>query len=247
MHNWTRMSAVTLSRFLRHTQRVPVAFAIRRFHQNFGPKSSVLRFTALDSTAPVESVQRAAPVPPTRELPSKEVLFRIDWMLQELVPQFIKSRMAPLFHVMREDVTYDDKLFNYNVKGKTALKFHAAKVRAYFQYKSPFNKVHYVGSAIYENDDVIVLLWKLETAKSAYLSFLISFFKKQLNSTRVLTGALDIHVNPDGQIYKIVNRKATDADQEAANSMAEIRQTQRETEEKRHRRQIDQEFSNAKT
>ncbi|VDM36452.1 unnamed protein product [Toxocara canis] len=74
-------------------------------------------------------------------LPTKELLFQIDWLFEFLVPGFMKTRLSPFLDITNDDVIFEDKIFNYNFVGKQQLTMHIAKVRAYYRYLSPYNKV----------------------------------------------------------------------------------------------------------
>ncbi|KAK6047133.1 hypothetical protein COOONC_15363 [Cooperia oncophora] len=124
-------------------------------------------------------------------VPSKETLFRVDWVLEHLLflygvevcivqtPAILKSRLKPFFDICLEDVSFEDKLYNYKFTSKSQLFTHIAKLRLYFRYRSPYNKVERIGSCIYENEDVIVLLWRLSTLESNFWTYFPSFITKR--------------------------------------------------------------------
>lgn len=169
-------------------------------------------------------------------LPSKELLFQIDWIFEVLVPAFMKAPMRALLTVTNDDVVFEDRIFNYNFVGKSKLSAHIAKVRAYYRYLSPYNKVERLGSCIYEGEDVIVVLWRLCSLRSSFLSYLPKLFTKREDKMDVVEGAMDVHVTKDGQIYKIVNRKITASDLEGAKVMAEMKKEIDEESLKKERR-----------
>ncbi|EPB80523.1 hypothetical protein ANCCEY_00420 [Ancylostoma ceylanicum] len=123
-----------------------------------------------------------------------------------VTPGILKSRLKPFFDICLDDVTFEDRLYNYKLSRKSQLLTHIAKIRLYYRYLSPFNKVE----------------------------------------PKVITveGALDIHVNAEGYIYKIVNRKITASDREGAKVMetikAEQEEARRKAEEKELRRQAEE-------
>ncbi|XGW35496.1 hypothetical protein V3C99_019039 [Haemonchus contortus] len=176
-------------------------------------------------------------------LPSKETLFKVDWLLEYVTPALLKSRVTPFFDICLDDVSFEDKLYNYKFSRKSQLFSHVAKLRLYFRYRSPYNKVERIGSCIYENEDVIVLLWRLTTLESNFLSYFPSFITGKEQKMNVAEGALDVHVNREGFVYKIVNRKITASDREGAKVMevmkAEQEEARKKAEEKELRREAE--------
>uniref|UniRef100_A0A1I7XUP1 FACT complex subunit n=1 Tax=Heterorhabditis bacteriophora TaxID=37862 RepID=A0A1I7XUP1_HETBA len=156
-------------------------------------------------------------------LPSKETLLRIDWMLEHIVPRALTSRLTSFFSLCEDNVLFDDRLYNYKLSQKSRLSSHIAKVKLYYRYLSPYNKIERIGSCIYEGEDVIVLLWRLSTLESNIWSYIPSFITKKEPKICTVEGALDIHVLPNGFIYKIINRKITASDREGAKVMADIK------------------------
>uniref|UniRef100_A0A0R3R910 C2 tensin-type domain-containing protein n=1 Tax=Brugia timori TaxID=42155 RepID=A0A0R3R910_9BILA len=69
-----------------------------------------------------------------------------------------------------------------------------------------------LGSCIYENSDVIVVLWRIMTIKLYH------------QQTDIVEGALDIHLDKDGRIYKIKNRPVTRDDQNDASSLSKLKE-----------------------
>ncbi|WKY14330.1 hypothetical protein Q1695_000124 [Nippostrongylus brasiliensis] len=176
--------------------------------------------------------------------PSKETLFRVDWLLEHVTPAVLKSRLKPFFDICLDDVTFEDKLYNYNFSRKAQLFTHIAKIRLYFRYRSPYNKVERIGSCIYENEDVIVLLWRLSTLESNFWTYFPSFITKREPKVNVTEGALDVHINSDGYVYKLVNRKITASDREGAKVMEAMKieqeKARRKLEEKELRRHAEE-------
>ncbi|VDK46553.1 unnamed protein product [Cylicostephanus goldi] len=185
----------------------------------------------------------------------------VDWLLEHVVsylfpyltsfsnllrqtPGILKTRLKPFFDICLDDVSFEDKLYNYKLSRKSQLLTHIAKIRLYYRYRSPFNKVERIGSCIYENEDVIVLLWRLSTLESSFWAYFPSFLTKKEPKLVTAEGALDIHVNRDGFIYKIVNRKITASDREGAKVMEAIKAEQEairiKAEEKALRREAEQ-------
>ncbi|VDM52005.1 unnamed protein product [Angiostrongylus costaricensis] len=146
----------------------------------------------------------------------------------------------PFIEICCDDVSFEDKLYKYKFSKKSDLLMHVAKIKFYFRYRSPFNKVEKIGSCIYENEDVVVLLWRLSTLKSSIWTYLPSFLTKREPNLITIEGALDIHVNCEGMVYKIVNRKMTASDREGAKAMEvmkmEIEETRKKLEAKEVRR-----------
>uniref|UniRef100_A0A1I7YSN9 Uncharacterized protein n=1 Tax=Steinernema glaseri TaxID=37863 RepID=A0A1I7YSN9_9BILA len=181
--------------------------------------------------------------PATRkELPEKELLLQVDWMMEVLVPGFMKSRLRPFFDIAREDIQLQDKIFKYDVKGKAQLSAHVAKVRMYYRYMSPFNKVKYQGSCVYEGEDVITVLWKMETLQTNMWSYLPKFMTQQEPKIVETEGALDMHLTAKGEIYKLVNRMVSKEDREGAKVMAEIKKEQKELREQKLKKEAEKEL-----
>ncbi|CAI5440755.1 unnamed protein product [Caenorhabditis angaria] len=140
------------------------------------------------------------------EAPATQTLLRVDWMMQKLTPLVLKSNIRNFIDICKDDVQLEDRLFKYNLTSRAALMSHIAKIRMYYRYLSPFNKVEWIGSCVYENEDVIVVLWRLSTLESSFMSYFPSFLTKKEQKMIVKEGALDIHINKDGEVLRIVNR-----------------------------------------
>ncbi|KHN84778.1 hypothetical protein Tcan_06819 [Toxocara canis] len=175
-------------------------------------------------------------------LPTKELLFQIDWLFEFLVPGFMKTRLSPFLDITNDDVIFEDKIFNYNFVGKQQLTMHIAKVRAYYRYLSPYNKVERLGSCIYEGEDVVVILWRLSSLRSNFFSYLPKLLTKRQDKMDVIEGAMDVHISKEGRIYKIVNRKITASDLEGAKVMAEMKKEVDEEKAKAERRKWARQF-----
>ncbi|VDK79688.1 unnamed protein product [Litomosoides sigmodontis] len=74
------------------------------------------------------------------------------------------------------------------------------------------SKFEKLGSCIYENSDVVVILWRMMAIKLYH------------QETDTVEGALDIHLNKDGRIYKINNRPVTRNDLEDASVLSKLKQ-----------------------
>ncbi|KAI6217276.1 hypothetical protein M3Y95_01224300 [Aphelenchoides besseyi] len=155
--------------------------------------------------------------------PSKETLLTTDWMLEGLMPNFFKSNLGVVFQRMALDVEFEDKIFGYKLRGSSDLNFHLMKVRAYFRYKSPYNKLEYLGSIVYEDHEVLTILWRLQSLKSSFMRYFPTFITGKQQEYRKWDGAMDFYVQSDGKIYKIINRPATDNDREAALKLSELK------------------------
>ncbi|VDO29059.1 unnamed protein product [Heligmosomoides polygyrus] len=93
------------------------------------------------SRPPSTSKRRYCALQNSAFAPSKETLFRVDWLLEHITPGVFKSRLKPFFDICLDDVTFEDKLYNYKLTRKSQLFTHIAKIRLYFRYRSPYNKV----------------------------------------------------------------------------------------------------------
>ncbi|KJH43168.1 hypothetical protein DICVIV_10818 [Dictyocaulus viviparus] len=162
-------------------------------------------------------------------VPSKEVLFRIDCLLERLVPNLLKSPIVRFLNICSDDVSFEDQLHKYKFSGKTQLLMHVAKIKIYYRYRSPYNKVERIGSCIYENEDVIVLLWRLHTFNTSIWTYLPSFITKKKPKLHIIEGALDIHVNKEGMVYKMINRKIAASDLEDAKVMEAMKKEREDT------------------
>ncbi|PAV65212.1 hypothetical protein WR25_14535 [Diploscapter pachys] len=175
-----------------------------------------------------------------KSLPKKETLLRIDWIVEHMIPKILKAPIQEFYSMCSPEVEFSDSLYNYNLRGRDVLSNHIAKMRIYFHYKSPFCKVERIGSSVYENDDVIVVLWRLSTLQSGLLSYIPKFISRREPKINTVEGASDLHVNADGFIYKIVNRKITASDREGARAMEKLKAEQAEffkqREEKTYRK-----------
>ncbi|KAI6219533.1 hypothetical protein M3Y99_01656900 [Aphelenchoides fujianensis] len=167
------------------------------------------------------------------EKPSKETLLATDWAVEGLMPSFFKANMGAFFKRMTRDVEFEDRVFGYNLKGTSALNVHLLKIRTYFHYKSPYNKLEYLGSIVYEDYEVLTILWRLKSLKSSFLRYFPAFVTGKQQEYRTWEGALDLHIRPDGKIFKMVNRPATDGDRQASGKFGELkRQAAEEVERK---------------
>ncbi|KAJ1346996.1 hypothetical protein KIN20_001929 [Parelaphostrongylus tenuis] len=153
------------------------------------------------------------------QLPSKETLFYVDWILENVVPNTLKTGILPFLDICLDDLSFEDRLYNHKFSKKSDLLMHVAKIKLYFRYRSPFNKVEKIGSCIYEDEDVVVLLWRLSTLQPSVWTYLPSLITRKEPKTIVIEGALDVHVNSEGMVYKMINRKITVSDREDAKAM----------------------------
>lgn len=203
------------------------------------PAASSITFQASPcSRPPSTSKRRYCALQNSAFAPSKETLFRVDWLLEHITPGVFKSRLKPFFDICLDDVTFEDKLYNYKLTRKSQLFTHIAKIRLYFRYRSPYNKVERIGSCIYENEDVIVLLWRLSTLKSNFWAYFPSFITKKEPKVNVVEGALDVHINDEGYVYKIVNRKITASDREGAKVMEAMKAEQEEARKRLEQKEL---------
>ena len=113
-----------------------------------------------------------------------------------------------------------------------------------------------MGSVIYEDSNILTLLWRLESLKSNFISYFpafvtgrkASFTRKQKKTLLSLTidsfqpqyrqweGALDIYLTEEARIYKLVNRPVQESDRLAAAQFAEIKAASKEEAETRDRK-----------
>ncbi|GMR29875.1 hypothetical protein PMAYCL1PPCAC_00070, partial [Pristionchus mayeri] len=188
-------------------------------------------------------------VPTESHLPARGTLMRVDWMLEHLLPGLMTKLVAPFMEMLVPDVQFEDKLYGYKLSSSEDLQTHIAKIRMYFRYKSPFNKVEYVGSCVYEGEDVVVLLWRLSYLESSLFplaALLPTFLTRKEPKIVTMEGALDMHVTKEGKVYKIVNRKVTASDLEGAKVMAALKKEQGDQklaeEEREWRKQMMKDF-----
>lgn len=53
----------------------------------------------------------------------------------------MKARLQPIFEKMDQEVVFIDEIYGYKAKGISELGVHITKIRTYFRWKSPYNKV----------------------------------------------------------------------------------------------------------
>ncbi|CAI2323471.1 unnamed protein product [Caenorhabditis sp. 36 PRJEB53466] len=172
-----------------------------------------------------------------KAIPSTTTLLKVDWLLQKITPLVLKSNIRDFIDICKEDVQLEDRVFSYKMEGRTALLTHIAKIRMYYRYLSPFNKVEWIGSCVYENEDVIIVLWRLSTLDSSFMSYFPTFITKKKPKLIVKEGAFDIQVDNQGHIMRIVNRPITASDREGAKSLAQMK---RQYEEGRIRNEVNE-------
>uniref|UniRef100_A0A8R1HSE2 Uncharacterized protein n=1 Tax=Caenorhabditis japonica TaxID=281687 RepID=A0A8R1HSE2_CAEJA len=191
-------------------------------------------------------IQRSFSEEKTKATPSTATLLKVDWLLQKITPLVLKSNVRDFIDICQDDVRLEDRVFSYNLTGRTALMSHIAKVRMYYRYLSPFNKVEWIGSCVYEDEDVIVVMWRLSTLESSFMTYFPSFVTKKKTNMIVKEGALDVQINEQGHVLKIVNRAITASDREGAKSLAKIKEEQAEArireEEKEMRKEFDRQY-----
>uniref|UniRef100_A0A914YW74 Uncharacterized protein n=1 Tax=Panagrolaimus superbus TaxID=310955 RepID=A0A914YW74_9BILA len=195
--------------------------------------------------APVssESYQKfVQPNTPPKAVPKKETLLTIDWILQGLTPQFMKTRLQPIFEKMDPDLEFVDEIFGYRAKGVSQLGVHITKVRSYFRWKSPYNKTAHKGSYLFEDDKYVVLLWGLETMESSFWTYFPSFITGKETPVRYLEGALHFTVSPEGKITKIVNRKITERDIKLAKEFGDLKISENERFDKEDKKAAEAEL-----
>ncbi|CEF61309.1 Hypothetical protein SRAE_0000043500 [Strongyloides ratti] len=132
--------------------------------------------------------------PDTNNKPTVKQLVEIDWITQNMVPNFFKGSLGEFFYHCVDDVSFNDKIYNYNFVGKDNLLIHITKVRSYFRYKSPFNRCDYKGSIIYDNDNFLTILWQISTYNSNWKMYIPHFTAKMKPEERLLEGALELNV-----------------------------------------------------
>ncbi|CAB3410926.1 unnamed protein product [Caenorhabditis bovis] len=228
------------------------------------PLLRALRLTANSANRSIENVKYFSNVCPVRlastasptniqevqnaksELPPTEILLKVDWLLQNLTPLVLKSNVRNFIDICHDDVVFEDRIFKYNLTGRQALMSHIAKIRLYYRYLSPFNKTEWIGSCVYENEDAVVVLWRLSTLDSNFLAYFPSFITKREQKIITKEGALDVHVDKEGRVRRIVNRMITASDREGAKSLAKLKAEQEEArikaEEKEMRREFDRQY-----
>lgn len=148
------------------------------------------------------------------ELPTKEQLFYVDFLTDTLVPGFLSNRKQFLkfMKLCTKDVVYSDSIFNQHTTGIDKFIRRISLSKLYFSLMQSSSKFEKLGSCIYENSDVIVVLWRIMTIKLYH------------QQTDIVEGALDIHLDKDGRIYKIKNRPVTRDDQNDASSLSKLKE-----------------------
>uniref|UniRef100_A0AC35TR62 Uncharacterized protein n=1 Tax=Rhabditophanes sp. KR3021 TaxID=114890 RepID=A0AC35TR62_9BILA len=174
--------------------------------------------------------------------PKKEQLLAIDWLAESLVPKFFKESLRPILQFCLNDIVYEDKVFKYNVTGKGNLHMHIAKVRAYYRYKSPFNKLEHKGSIIFDGDNYLTILWKITSLESSWRTYLPTFITQQKPKEIFVEGALQVFVNEEGRIFKIINRQMTATDLVEAEKLNALKKTQASAEDLEERKKIEKDI-----
>ncbi|EFO24683.2 hypothetical protein LOAG_03810 [Loa loa] len=148
------------------------------------------------------------------KLPTKEQLFYVDCLTDTLVPGFLSNRKQFLefMKLCAKDVVYDDSIFNQHIKGIDKFIRRISLSKLYFSLMRATSRFEKLGSCIYENSDVVIVLWRMMA---------IRLYHQQ---TDIVEGALDIHLDKDGRIYKINNRPITRNDQDDASALAKLKE-----------------------
>ncbi|VDM10012.1 unnamed protein product [Wuchereria bancrofti] len=148
------------------------------------------------------------------ELPTKEQLFYVDFLTDTLVPGFLSNRKQFLkfMKLCTKDVAYSDSIFNQHTKGIDKFIRRISLSKLYFSLMQSTSKFEKLGSCIYENSDVVVVLWRIMAIKLYH------------QQTDIVEGALDIHLDKDGRIYKINNRPITRNDQDDASALSKLKE-----------------------
>uniref|UniRef100_A0A0N5B6A9 Tim44 domain-containing protein n=1 Tax=Strongyloides papillosus TaxID=174720 RepID=A0A0N5B6A9_STREA len=163
--------------------------------------------------------------------PTTEQLLAVDNFTESLIPRFFKEPLTKFLKICSDDVTFNDKMFNYNIVGKDNLSVHIAKIRFYYRYMSPYNKLEYKGSTIYENDNYVTVLWRMNTLQSTWKKYLPEFMLKNQSTGKVIEGAMEIYIDKDGQIFQLINRKLNDTDKTEAEKLDLLKKQQPMVEE----------------
>ncbi|KAL3990205.1 hypothetical protein ACH3XW_30795 [Acanthocheilonema viteae] len=189
-------------------------------HYHYRPcRRSVLPF--LDSIRYVHDTLNKNPstsagftVANEEKLPTKEHLFYVDWLTDVLVPGFLSNRKEFLkfMKLCAKDIVYDDSIFNQHTEGIEKFVRCISLSKLYFNVMQATSKFEKLGSCIYENSDVVVVLWRMMAIKLYH------------QQTDTVEGALDIHLNKDGYIYKINNRPITRNDHEDASILSKLKE-----------------------
>uniref|UniRef100_A0A0N4ZRU3 Uncharacterized protein n=1 Tax=Parastrongyloides trichosuri TaxID=131310 RepID=A0A0N4ZRU3_PARTI len=177
-------------------------------------------------------------------LPTKEQLLAIDWLTESLAPKFFKESLRPFFQFCLNDVIFEDKINNYNINGKGNLSIHVAKVRSYFRYMSPFNRCEHKGSIIYDNDDHFTFLYKIHSLESSWKTYMPQFLVQFRPKEKIFEGAMEIYMNKDGRIFKIINRIVTEDDRIYAEKLDKLKKQQASIDELEERKRIEKEIKN---
>jgi len=193
-------------------------------------------FSTIESTTKSPDLQIETAV--TSAMSTQEQLLKIDSMLADMVPTLMKHSPYNFNKSLKEDVVYEDNMYGYKGKGSSSLSGHILKFRLYFRYKSPYNKFEYLGAAFHEGkENYLTLLWRFHTTRSGILTRYnpLMLFFKGMRENRKVEGALDIYVNGEGKIYKLINRQVTEFDRVAATATEELKRTLLKTSSKQEK------------
>lgn len=148
----------------------------------------------------------------------------------------MKAPLSPLFEFFDPEVEFEDKIYGYKTKGISELGVHITKVRAYFRYKSPYNRPNYNGAYLFEKDNFVVLLWGLETLDSNIWTYLPSFITGRRVKPKILEGAMVFTLSPEGKVVKILNRPIEEKDRKLAEEFIKLKTQQTEEFDKEDRK-----------
>uniref|UniRef100_A0A0K0FM80 Uncharacterized protein n=1 Tax=Strongyloides venezuelensis TaxID=75913 RepID=A0A0K0FM80_STRVS len=163
--------------------------------------------------------------------PNTEQLVAIGNFTENLISKFFKESFTKFVKICADDVKFNDKIFNYNIVGRDNLSFHIAKIRFYYRYMSPYNKLEYKGSIIYENDNFLTVLWRINSLQPTWKNYLPQFMLKNQSTEKFIEGALEIYIDKDGQIFQLINRKLNDTDKTEAERLDLLKKQQPMVEE----------------
>uniref|UniRef100_A0A0R3RRI7 FERM domain-containing protein n=1 Tax=Elaeophora elaphi TaxID=1147741 RepID=A0A0R3RRI7_9BILA len=151
------------------------------------------------------------------QLPTKEQLFYVDWLTDTLVPGFLSNRkdFLKFMKLCTKDVVYDDSIFDQHSEYRLGIDKFIRRIslsKLYFSIMRAASKFEKLGSCVYENSDAVVVLWRMMTIKLYH------------QQTDTVEGALDIHLDKDGRIYKINNRPITRNDRKDAAVLSALKE-----------------------
>ncbi|KAM3728775.1 Uncharacterized protein ACO02O_05305 [Dirofilaria immitis] len=194
-------------------QQSSIYYYYRPYRRSLLPLLDSIRYMH-DTSSKNPSTSADLVVVNAEKLPTKEQLFYLDSLTDIVVPGFLSNHKQFLMFMKlcAKDIIYDDSIFSQHIKGIDKFMRRISLSKLYFSLMQTTCKFEKLGSCIYENSDVVVVLWRMMSVKLYH------------QQTDIIEGALDIHIDKNGRIYKINNRRITQNDREDASVLSKLKE-----------------------